>query len=155
MHCFCSGKYFRGIAYLCNVPLLADWLVTTCSRSTLCFRIVFRFSRAHQTLHWIGTRIMPADYWFIVLFFTSTTAGSLYVTVSNEYLKVVSPFMFSLFLVFRFLFLPRDGLKINSEKTKHQPVMFGREKDCVVFYQYHLSMSGKNPEILFAENVYK
>ena len=26
------------------------------------------------------------------------------------------------------------GLKINSEKTKHQPVMLGREKDVVVFY---------------------
>ena len=31
-------------------------------------------------------------------------------------------------------FLPRDGLKINSEKTKHQPVMLGREKDFVCFY---------------------
>ena len=31
-------------------------------------------------------------------------------------------------------FLPRDGLKMNSEKTKHQPVMLGREKDFVCFY---------------------
>ena len=31
-------------------------------------------------------------------------------------------------------FLPRDGLKMNSEKTKHQPVMLSREKDVVYFY---------------------
>ena len=35
---------------------------------------------------------------------------------------------------FAVFFIPRNGLKMNSEKTKHQPVMLGREKDFVYFY---------------------
>ena len=41
--------------------------------------------------------------------------------------KIAEPLRF-------FLFLLRDGLKMNSEKTKHQPVMLGREKDCARFF---------------------